>query len=113
MGLTLLPTGHPFREVQNGGSFWSMGSGESDISPGTLYRSSQIAERTQYRWSRFIDILLLPILILVNALLFGLTAKLVSGFRLKSFWSAILGAIALSIVNRLLLWILTQVGLGS
>lgn len=39
----------------------------------------------------------------VNAIIFGLAAALVPGFRLRwGFWSALIGAIALSIVNSLL-----------
>lgn len=59
-----------------------------------------------------INFLLFPILLLLNALIFGLTAKLVAGFRLKNFWSAILGAIALSMVNRILFWGLAHLGVS-
>jgi putative membrane protein len=39
----------------------------------------------------------------LNAIIFGLAAALVPGFRLRwGFWSALIGAIALSIVNSLL-----------
>lgn len=41
--------------------------------------------------------------IVVNAIVFGLAAWLVHGFRLRwGFWSALLGAIALSFVNSLI-----------
>lgn len=39
----------------------------------------------------------------VNAVIFGLAAWLVHGFRLRyGFWSALLGAIALSLINSFL-----------
>ena len=42
-------------------------------------------------------------LFVVNAIIFGLAAALVSGFRLRyGFWSAIFGSIFLSIVNSIL-----------
>ena len=42
-------------------------------------------------------------LFIVNAIIFGLAAALVQGFRLRyGFWSAIFGSIFLSIVNGLL-----------
>ncbi|HEY9761984.1 MAG TPA: phage holin family protein [Trichocoleus sp.] len=51
------------------------------------------------------------ILWIINALVFGATAKLVDGFSLRhGIWSAILGAIALSIVNGVLLWLLARFG---
>lgn len=38
--------------------------------------------------------------VVVNAILFGITAFLVEGFRLKwGFWSALIGAIVLSLLN--------------
>lgn len=47
-----------------------------------------------------------------SVIVFGLTAWLVQGFRLRwGIGSAILGAIALSLVNSLLVFILRQVGL--
>lgn len=55
-----------------------------------------------------INILFFPILILVYALLFGITAKIVVGFRLRSIWSAVVGAIALGLVNSILFFILGQ-----
>ncbi|GBF82823.1 phage holin family protein [Aphanothece sacrum] len=43
-------------------------------------------------------------LFVVNAIVFGLAAALVQGFRLRyGFWSAIFGSVFLSIVNSLLL----------
>ncbi|NJO77469.1 MAG: phage holin family protein [Cyanobacteria bacterium RM1_2_2] len=50
--------------------------------------------------------------LLVNVLIFGLTAKIIEGFRLRNgFVSAILGAIVLSIVNSILFSLLTNLGL--
>jgi putative membrane protein len=50
--------------------------------------------------------------IVINAIIFGLTAKLVEGFRLRNgLISAILGAIVLSIVNGILFQILANLGL--
>lgn len=47
-----------------------------------------------------------------SIIVFGLAAWLVEGFRLRwGFGSAILGAIALSIVNSILFFILRQIGL--
>ncbi|MEW6495431.1 MAG: phage holin family protein [Cyanobacteriota bacterium] len=57
------------------------------------------------------QILALPLTILtfglfavvVNAIIFGLAAWLVSGFRLRwGFWSALIGALALAIINSLI-----------
>lgn len=40
---------------------------------------------------------------IVNATVFGLAALIVPGFRLRwGFWSALIGAIALSVINSLL-----------
>ena len=45
--------------------------------------------------------------LVVNALLFGLAASLVDGFRLKNgFISALIGSILLSILNAIIFWIL-------
>ena len=42
-------------------------------------------------------------LLIVNAIIFGLAAALVSGFRLRyGFWSALFGSICLSFVNGIL-----------
>ena len=58
-----------------------------------------------------LDVLALPLTILtlgvfavvVNAIIFGLAAALVTGFRLRwGFWSALIGAIALGFVNSLI-----------
>jgi putative membrane protein len=54
----------------------------------------------QLEWVTF------PILFLINVIVFGLTAKLVEGFRLRSLWSAVFGALALTAVNGILLKIL-------
>jgi putative membrane protein len=49
-------------------------------------------------------------LLLLNVIIFGLAAWLVHGFRLKwGIWSAILGTIALSIINSVLFSILSAV----
>ncbi|NWF59441.1 MAG: phage holin family protein [Fischerella sp.] len=40
----------------------------------------------------------------LNAIIFGLSAAIVPGFRLRyGFWSALLGSIALAIINSILL----------
>ena len=45
--------------------------------------------------------------LVVNALLFGLAASLVDGFRLKNgFISALIGSILLSILSAIIFWIL-------
>ncbi len=45
--------------------------------------------------------------LILNAIIFGLAAALVNGFRLRwGFWSALLGAILLSILNSLFFQIL-------
>ncbi|MCC5654752.1 phage holin family protein [Nostoc sp. XA013] len=42
--------------------------------------------------------------LILNSIIFGISAAIVSGFRLKyGFWSAFLGSIALAIVNSILL----------
>lgn len=51
--------------------------------------------------------------LVINALLFGLAAYLVKGFRLRNgFWSALIGSILLSIINTVIFWILGLIGLG-
>ncbi len=45
-------------------------------------------------------------LIVINALMLKLAAALMSGFRVKGFLPAIVGAILLSLVNTLLRWLL-------
>jgi putative membrane protein len=48
--------------------------------------------------------------IVINAIIFGLAAWLVEGFRLNwGIWSALLGAIALGFVNSLLYQVLASV----
>jgi putative membrane protein len=50
--------------------------------------------------------------VIINAIIFGLTAKLVEGFRLRNgVLSAILGAIVLGIINSILFQILGSLGL--
>jgi putative membrane protein len=51
--------------------------------------------------------------LIVNVIIFGLTAKLVEGFRLRNgFVSAILGALVLAIVNSILFSLLANLGLA-
>lgn len=51
-------------------------------------------------------------MVIVNAIIFGLAAWLVTGFRLRwGIWSAILGSIALGIVNSILFHILSTLNL--
>ena len=48
--------------------------------------------------------------LIVNVIIFGLAARLIEGFRLKwGIWSALLGAIALAIINSILSAILSAV----
>jgi putative membrane protein len=50
--------------------------------------------------------------LLINVIIFGLTAKLIEGFRLRNgFVSAILGALVLAIVNSILFSLLANLGL--
>lgn len=52
--------------------------------------------------------------LVVNAIIFGLAAWLVEGFRLRwGFWSALLGALALSLVNSVLFNVLAKVGVAA
>ena len=47
-----------------------------------------------------------------NIILFGIAAKLVEGFRLRwGIWSAVIGAVALSLLNSILFKILGSVGI--
>lgn len=47
------------------------------------------------------------VILIINAIIFGLAAWLVTGFRLRwGIWSALLGAFALSLINTLLLQVL-------
>lgn len=47
----------------------------------------------------------------LNAIIFGLAAVLVTGFRLRwGVWSALIGAIALSVVNSLMFNLLGSLG---
>lgn len=51
--------------------------------------------------------------IIINAIIFGLTAKLIEGFRLRNgILSAILGAIVLGIINSLLFTVLANLGIA-
>jgi putative membrane protein len=48
-------------------------------------------------------------LLVLNAIIFGIAAWLVEGFRLRrGFWSALLGAIALGIINSILIFFLER-----
>lgn len=48
--------------------------------------------------------------IVVNAIIFGLAAWLVSGFRLRwGFWSALIGAVLLGIINSVLFQLLGRI----
>lgn len=49
-----------------------------------------------------LELLFFPILFLINVLVFGLAAKLVEGFRLRSIWSAVFGALLLTVLNSIL-----------
>ena len=46
--------------------------------------------------------LLFPIVFLINIIVFGLTAKLVQGFRLRSIWSAVFGSLLLTVLTSIL-----------
>ena len=49
-------------------------------------------------------------LLILNAIIFGLAAWLVHGFRLRwGFWSALLGTLALSFLNSILFFILEKI----
>lgn len=51
---------------------------------------------------------------IINAVIFGLAAWLVQGFRLRwGFWSALIGSLALGVINSLIFKLLFQLGLGS
>jgi putative membrane protein len=41
----------------------------------------------------------------INAAMLGITAAIVPGFHITSFWAALLGAIVLSIISALLNWV--------
>ncbi|MCU0532816.1 MAG: phage holin family protein [Hydrococcus sp. Prado102] len=61
----------------------------------------------------FIVITLGLFLFVINAIVFGLAAALVNGFRLRfGFWSALIGAFLLGLVNSLTYQILSVAGLG-
>lgn len=61
--------------------------------------------------STILNVLTLGILwLVVNTIIFGLSAKIVEGFRLRlGIWSAILGAIALTLVNSVLFTLLAGI----
>jgi putative membrane protein len=56
-----------------------------------------------------LEFLFFPILWLLNVAVFGLTAKLVEGFRLRSIWSAIFGAFAFAVANQIVSLLLPAV----
>jgi putative membrane protein len=48
--------------------------------------------------------------LILNAIIFGLAAWLVEGFRLRwGFWSALLGTLALSFLNSIIFFILDKI----
>lgn len=52
--------------------------------------------------------------VIINAVIFGLAAWLVQGFRLRwGIWSALIGSLALGVINSLIFKILFQMGLVS
>lgn len=60
----------------------------------------------------FIVLTLGLFIFILNAIIFGLAAWLVTGFRLRwGFWSALLGSLALGIVNSILFHLLTALNL--
>jgi putative membrane protein len=51
--------------------------------------------------------------LIINVLLFWGAAGLVKGFRLRNgFWSALIGAVLVTILNALIFWILGALGLA-
>jgi putative membrane protein len=65
--------------------------------------------QTANLWAGVLSLGLIPLI--VSAIVFGLAAWLVQGFRLRwGVWSAILGAIALGLVNSILSFILDKIG---
>ena len=49
-------------------------------------------------------------LLILNAIIFALAARLVEGFRLRwGFWSALLGTLVLSFLNSILFFILDKI----
>lgn len=62
------------------------------------------------RWT----ILLVPLAWLLNVIIFSLTAGLVQGFRLRNgIISAVLGALALAIVNQIMFSLLRRAGIAA
>jgi putative membrane protein len=63
-----------------------------------------------FKWT----FILAPLAFLLNIIIFGLSAKLVEGFRLKwGIMSAILGSIALTLVVQVVSFLLARVGLPA
>lgn len=55
----------------------------------------------------------LLVALIINALLFWIAAYLVPGFTLqRGFWSALLGAVLLTVINALLMWLLGALGIA-
>lgn len=51
--------------------------------------------------------------LVINVLLFWAAAGLVKGFRLRNgFWSALIGALLVTLLNALIFWILGALGLA-
>jgi putative membrane protein len=63
-----------------------------------------------FKWT----ILLFPLALVLNVVIFGLTAWLVEGFRLRNgILSAALGAFALAIITQLINYALKSAGIGQ
>lgn len=77
---------------------------------GALYGLYHFLPQGLRAFGAIISLGLIPLII--SIVIFGLAAWLIEGFRLRwGIISAILGAFALTIINSILTWILTQVGL--
>ena len=77
---------------------------------GILYSIYNFLPEGLRAFGAIISLGLIPLII--SIVVFGLAAWLVEGFRLRwGIISAALGAFALTIVNSVLTWILSQVGL--
>lgn len=77
---------------------------------GVLYSVYNFLPQGLRTFGAIISLGLIPLII--SIVVFGLAAWLVEGFRLRwGILSAILGAFALTIVNSILSWILSQIGL--
>ncbi len=56
-----------------------------------------------------LEYLFFPLLFLLNVAVFGLTAKLVEGFRLRSIWSAVFGSLLLTVVASVLSTVFSKI----